>query len=210
MTPRLAIATTALGAALALPAGASAAQIQAAVGCAKANAEVTLAGSGFTPDTTVDISGNDGADFVTTDAAGNFRDKILMPPHTGIGALKLTLVAKDSRNPAITAQTELSVVEDFFITNFPVAGRPRQTVQWRFAGFVPGKPIYGHYRYRKRTIRNYRFGVASGPCGVLSRRAPRLPVRSRTGRWFVQFDQAGAFNRFTKPRRTYGFSIFKT
>jgi hypothetical protein len=210
MTPRLVIASGALGAALALPAGASAAQIRAAVGCAKANAEVTLSGSGFTPDTTVDISGNEGADFVTTDAAGNFSDKILMPPHTGTGARKLTLVAKDSRNPALTAQTELSVVEDFFITNFPVAGRPSQTVQWRFAGFVPGKPIYGHYRHRGRTLRNYRFGVASGPCGTLTLRARRLPVRSRTGRWTVQFDQASAYNRFTKPRRTYGFTIFKS
>jgi len=209
MTPRVTIAAAALGAWLALPAGAQAAQIQAAVGCAKANDEVTLSGSGFSPDTIVDITGNEGADFVTTDAAGNFSDKILMPPHSGLSARKLELVATDSHNKAITARTELSVVEDFFITNFPVAGWPSQRVRWRFAGFVPGRPIYGHYRRRRRTIRNYRFGVAAGPCGTLTRRARRLPVRSLPGRWLAQFDQAPAFNRFTKPRRTYGFTVYR-
>ena len=60
-----------------------------------------------------------------------------------------------------------------FVTNAPLSGRPRQKTTWHFSGFPSGTAIYGHYRSHGRTIKNYRFGKPTGPCGTLTVRARR-------------------------------------
>ena len=82
-----------------------------------------------------------------------------------------------------------------------VGGAPNQRVRWLFAGFRSGKAIYGHFVYRDRVRKTYRYGIARGACGTLAVRAPRFPTRPRRGRWYIQFDQAKRYDHGTKPRR---------
>lgn len=210
MRKRTRLAPALVATVLAVPATASAATLQAAATCAPGGADVPVTGTGFSPNATVNLSGNTGSGSVETDATGAFQTTIPAPTVSDFSTHTLTLSAVDGLNPAVTATTSFGVVKELFATNFPVNGRPSSTVRWQFAGFQPGKPIYGHYRYHGKTVRNYRFGVAKGVCGTLSVRARRLPAKSKPGTWTVQFDQAKSYNRFTKPRRVASFTIIRT
>lgn len=194
----------------AAPALATAATLSPAVVCQAGGNDVTVTGTGFTPNAIVTIDGNSGSGSFVADATGTFVATILAPTVSDFVAHTVTLVATDSQNPALTARASFGVVRDLFATNFPINGRPSSRVRWQFAGFVPGKPIYGHFRHHRKTRRNYRFGLATGPCGTLSVMARRLPTKSRPGTWTVQFDQVKSYNRFTKPRRTASFTIVRT
>lgn len=195
----------------ALPAAASAATLEAPVSCAFGGSELPLAAGGFSPNAPVTISSNAGiSGTATSDATGAFTGTVTVPTVNDFSTHQLTVTATDTVNPAVAASTTVNVVKEPFATNFPINGRPSSTTTWRFAGFQPGKPIYGHFRYKGKTMRNYRFGQAGGPCGTLTTRARRLPTTSRPGRWTVQFDQVKSYNRFTKPRRVASFTIIRT
>jgi hypothetical protein len=205
LAPALACAATA-----AAPALASAATLVPAARCAASGNTVAVTGSGFSPNSVVEVSGNTGSGSFETDAVGAFQAQIPAPSVSDFATHTLTLTAVDSVNPAGPAAASFGVGRDFFATNFPIDGRPQSTTRWQFAGFITGKPIYGHFRYRGKTVRNYRYGLASGPCGTLSVMARRLPAKSHPGNWTVQFDQVKSYNRFTKPRRTASFTIVRT
>lgn len=211
MDHRMLLAPAALVAALALPAAASAATLQVPGSCAFGGGVAPVAGAGFSPNAQVTLASNAGTTTsALTDATGSFQATVAVPSVSDYSTHTFSLTATDSVNPAVTAATSFGVVKEPFATNFPINGRPGSVVRWRFAGFQPGQPIYGHYRYKGRTIRNYRFGTATGPCGTLSVMARRLPAKSRPGKWTVQFDQRKTYNRFTKPRRVASFTIFRT
>lgn len=50
---------------------------------------------------------------------------------------------------------------------------------WEFSGFEPGQPIYGHVQRGKKVLAHYRFGVATAPCGGLKARAAAIPGIAR-------------------------------
>jgi hypothetical protein len=199
---RTTVAGAVLAGVLAAPAGAGAAQIRLGARCAAGGGEISITGMGFSPDALVKISGLDAAsDYALADGAGNFSEQFLTPVIEDFRAHPLTVTATDTANAALTAHAPVTLVQELFITNFPVAGRPNQRVRWLFAGFRPAKHVYGHFVYRGRLRRTYDFGVARGACGTLGVTAPRFPTRARRGRWYIQFDQVKRYNRGTKPRR---------
>ncbi len=196
-------------AALAAPAAADAASIGAQGTCFVSGQPVPIAGAGFTPGAFASLGG-DAFGSGQADGAGNLAAPVSAPTVSTIAPRTITITATDSANPANTAATQFPVVRDLLVSNAPVSGRPRQRTTWRFAGFAPGRPIYGHFRFDGRTRRNYRFGVAVAPCGTLVVRAPRVPVRSlRSGRWILQVDQHRTYRR-SGPRRVFRFQLFRT
>lgn len=210
MTSHVRLTVASAAAALALPATASAASLTAASTCAVGGNAMPISGTGFTPNTKITLTTNTGGSgSVTSDATGAFSTTVTAPTVHDFTAHTLTITATDTTNPALAAGTQFGVVKGPFETNFPVNGKPRQRVLWQFAGFVTGKPIYVHLRFKGRTMANYRFGVASGPCGTLRAHAKRLPAKPRYGTWSMQFDQVPRFNRFTKPRRVLGVTIYR-
>ena len=82
---------------------------------------------------------------------------------------------------------------------------------WRFSGWVPGKPLYGHYRHEGRTYDNVRFGVPTGPCGYLKTKKPLLSVKTkRPGTWTVWVDQSKTYKN-ENPLSLYNtFSVIRT
>jgi hypothetical protein len=197
------------GMAVTAPAGASAAALDLGPACTYSGAPMPVSGSGFTPNMTVMLSGS-ASGTATTDATGSFRAPLVAPASSSLTGRTATVQAAEvGGNPANTTTAKVKVVKDLLATNAPIQGRPTGVTRWRFAGFQPGRPIYGHYRRDGRTMRNYRFGVAKGPCGTLSVRARRVPATSRPGHWTLQLDQRSSYHRTTEPRRTITFRIVR-
>jgi hypothetical protein len=197
--------------ALAAPAAADAATIATQGACFFTGRPVPLTGGAFTSGAVVTIGGGV-AGTAQADPAGNFAAPLQAPAVSTIAPRTVTVTATDGANAANTATTTFRVVREPLSTNAPVSGRPRQTTTWRFAGFPTGQPIYGHYRVGGRTLANFRFGRAQGPCGTLTVRARRVPVaasRLRTGVWRLQLDNRRAYGRTTTPRRVVRFRIFR-
>jgi hypothetical protein len=171
---------------------------------------VTVSGSGFTPGAAVAIGGG-ASGSARADAAGAIAARLRAPLVPTIAPHVVTVTATDAAG--VTATASFPVIRDVLLSNAPISGRPRETTTWRFAGFlVPGTAIYGHYRLHGRTIRNYRFGVPTGPCGALTVRARRVPIaasRLRSGTWTLQLDQRRRYAS-TGARRVIRFRIFRT
>ena len=95
-----------------------------------------------------------------------------------------------------------------FWSNAPVDGVTTDTVTWRFAGFDPGRPIFSHLRFRRKSVDTHRFGVARGPCGVLTVRALRVPGAGRLhkGSWQLKLDQRRSYSA-KAPGRIVTFDV---
>jgi hypothetical protein len=203
------VPVTAVVAALALAATgtgtARAAALDLGAACTYSGAALELSGSGFSPNGVVTLTGA-ASGTATTDATGSFSRPFRAPASPSLTGRTATIQASDG-NPANTAKVKVKVVKDQLATNAPLSGKPGSVVTWRFAGFDPGRPIYGHFRLGNHTQRNFRFGLASGPCGTLTVRAQRVPTASKPGSWMLQLDQQKAYARSTEPRRTIPFTI---
>ena len=210
MKVRLA-AITGTAAALAAPAAAQAATVGVQGACFATGAPITVTGAGYTPGARVAIAGGVVASTVA-DAAGNFSATVPAPAVTTVAPKMIGITATDGADPANAAAAQFPVVARLLNTNAPLNGRPRQTTTWRFAGFAPGTAIYGHYRFHGRTVKNYRFGTPTGPCGTLvvrARRMPMPPSRLRGGTWTLQLDQRRHYRR-SGARRVIRFRIIRT
>jgi hypothetical protein len=193
------------GAALAATGTARAAALDLGAACTYSGAALELSGSGFSPNGVVTLTGA-ASGTAPTDATGSFSRPFRAPASQSLTGRTATIHASDG-NPANTTEVKVKVVKDLLATNAPLNGKPGGVVTWRFAGFDPGKPIYGHFRLRDHTQRNFRFGLASGSCGTLTVRAQRVPTASKPGSWMLQLDQQKAYAKGTEPRRTIPFTI---
>jgi hypothetical protein len=206
----------ALGVAL-LSAGASAADAGAAavsvnLPCQVARFGLTASLSGFTPNSTVSITGNQIFRTALADATGSAVIPFDAPmlATTRPGAEVVTLAAADN------APVPLAATTTFRSTNFAAyigsgPRSPRGKRTWEFSGFRTGRPIYGHFRYHGLARGNFRFGVAHGACGQLTRKAAGIPVRGRinTGIWTIQVDQKKLYNPKTRPFLRTSLTVFK-
>ena len=206
------VAALAAAGALATPAAAGAAQLSVPPVCLVSDEPVAVTGAGFAAGAAVSLSG-DVTGAATADALGGFTTTVTAPRNPGLAPRTYSVAAAEVANPASAAPpVAFAVVRERLMGNYATAigGRPAQRTTWRFAGFAPDRPVYGHFRLRGRTIRNYRFGVARGVCGTLTVRARRVPVgRVRAGLWRLQMDQARHFRSTTRPRRTIKFQIYR-
>jgi len=197
--------------ALAAPAGAQGATIAVPPTCFLSSQPIAVTGAGFTPGGPVTISG-DVFGSTVADAAGNISVAVAAPVVSTIAPRRVAVTVTDATNPANTTGAFVSVIRGALVTNAPLSGRPRQKTTWRFAGFPPGTAIYGHYRFGGRTIKNYRFGKPTGPCGTLTVRARRVPIASgrlHSGTWTLQLDQRRHYRR-SGARRVIRFRLFRT
>jgi len=197
--------------ALAAPAAANAATVSVPGTCFISSQPITVTSSGFTPGGPVTISG-DVFGSTVADGAGNISAQVSAPVVSTIAPKRVAVTVTDATNPANRTGAFIPVIRGPFVTNAPLSGRPRQKTTWRFAGFPPGTAIYGHYRFGGRTIKNYRFGKPTGPCGTLTVRARRVPIaagRLHSGTWTLQLDQRRHYRR-SGARRVIRFRLFRT
>jgi hypothetical protein len=166
---------------------------------------VPVTGSGFSPNGVVALSTSTASESapkqlasVRADASGNISSRVDPPAfHTGSTVdQSFTLNAVDSANPANTATSTFRQVRFGFDTR-PSTGRPARRVTYTARGFLPGKAVYAHFRFRGKTRRDVRVGIARSPCGIASRKMRLLPTKTRFGTWTVYMDQAPTYSKRT-------------
>ena len=173
---------------------------------------ITATGSGFKPNSNLTLSGDGAFATAVADANGNFQVPIAAPINPTIDAKASSIATYTLKVEDYNDATQ-NTSATYQVTNFTVdrgtASNPRTKRSWAFAGFPGGSTIYGHFRYKGKTITNYRFGKASGPCGLLKTRARGIPVaRIRTGTWTVQIDTSKLYNKDALPSLKATISVY--
>jgi hypothetical protein len=193
------------------PAAAHASTIAVGGACFVSGNPIAFTGAGFTPGAPVSITGGVFGSTVA-DPAGNISATVSAPFVSTVAPKRVAITVTDTAAPANRTGAFVPVIARIFNTNAPLNGRPRQKTTWRFSGFPAGTAIYGHYRFHGRTMKNYRFGKPTGPCGTLVVRARRMPMpssRIRRGTWTLQLDQRRHYRR-SGARRVIPFRIIRT
>lgn len=213
MKPLVAPLLTLTALAAALPASATAGTVAFDRGCYRVGDEGVVSLSGFAPGATLTLTSNLLAPIqVVADAGGAVQQGFTAgATFTRPEAQPFTVTATQNDDPAQTGAGATQVTEFRFQTS---AGRkpPKAKRTWRFSGFTEGQAVYGHFRLRGKLKDTHRFGRATGPCGLLTARAPAIPVRGRApaGRYRIQVDQARRYRATTRPRLTTTNVVYKT
>lgn len=196
----------------ALAAQASAAQIALNASCylnsSRSTAQVTIAGRGFVPSSSVDIGGGVFGK-VTTDATGSFVTSVRAPNDTvKPGARTFTVTASETdptTSQTISASTTGHYSQAGLALSANVVGFGKR-ITYYFGGFRPGKQIYGHYFIGKRLTGRKRFGKAIGPCGTLKAKATGYPIsNAQPNKWTVYYDDVKKFSKHAIPTFIYQF-----
>lgn len=213
MSPRGWLAGASLGAVVlgagAAPAGgATIATTAPCVTAFGASKSVGLVGTGFTPGKFVavrafnpDIRTPSLMANVQTDAAGNLPAGTLGMPalFSSFSAVDetFTIQASDNGHPNVVAPPHTFRQVRFGFRAVPGQAKPAGSVRYTARGFVPGRPVYAHFRFAGRTRSDVRLGIAKAPCGIVSRRMRLLPAKARIGTWTVAMDHARVFRAST-------------
>lgn len=199
---------SAIAGALGAAADASAATISTTLPCVRnigipGALTLPLLGTGFAPNSSVTIRTASPSDpsqraltTVQADGAGNISTRVDPPPMHSTSTVEqaFTLAAGDSANPPNVATTAFRQVRFGFDAK-PSTGRPTRKVTYTARGYVPGKPIYAHFRFKGITRRDVLIGVANRPCGIASKRMRLLPTKTRFGTWTVYMDQERTYRK---------------
>jgi hypothetical protein len=199
----------------ALPvATAGAATLATDAACYVPGTQVNVTGTGFGATNAVFVEGPQMFASTPGDAAGSIATAVKAPSNGAFiapGYKTFTLKATDQVT-GVNASVSFDVANLTFATSGGIKSPSTKRI-WNFSGFIqqPGKPIFGHFRNGGRTYANYRFGVPTGRCGMLRKRAPGIPSkRLRTGKWLIQVDYEPRYHRNTSPRVTSSTTVFTT
>jgi hypothetical protein len=196
MTTRSSALVAALVLAAAVPAGASAAQIQTDRPCYQEDGKDTVAvsGNGFEPNQPYQVT-LDGQPLPngtgTTDAAGGIAGSFPSPQLSGTSVHAYTLGVIQGANTPTASFSATPFLADFT----PGSGNPK-TLHVRFKifgfGLVTANPsVYLHYvRPNGKLKRTIRLGKAQGVCGQIARTSRKylFPFNAQRGKWTLQFD----------------------
>ncbi len=213
--PLVLSALFALAALVVAPAASAAGTVAAGQACYVAEGgnpvNVSVTGSGFTPGEEVfaQIPAPGGlAGFATTTVAPNgtvaATIENIFPANIDPVAELETVQIKGVLSQAILAESP------FQITNLAVKTEPptapfHKVVKYTFAGFSPEKPIFGHYIRHGKLALTYKFGKASGPCGILTTKAKLFPGHGpQNAKYKVQFDDSKKLNPKASPKIVTG------
>ena len=196
MTRSLAVAAGL--AALAAPAGASAASlaIMPEKRCYSDRESVNLIGSGFGPSGSVTVTRDDGTrvGFLDTDAFGAFHGILRLAQ--GTGRETRTYTATDRATPTLTASDQITV-SAVRVGLKPSNGAPGRVMSIKARGFTTGETLWAHVIHGK-SKRHVRIGRLRGTCGGLETRRRLLPRDAALGVHRIQFD---TFRTYRRSRR---------
>jgi hypothetical protein len=213
MRSRSTAVATALALLAAVPAAASAAQIQTDLDCYQDGVgTVAVSGNGFEPNQPYQVTldgrplptnGND-----TTDAAGGISGSFPAPELDKTRVHTYTLGIVQGANASTTQFSVTRFDADFT----PGSGNPK-TLRVRFKidgfGLMSADPVvYLHYvRPSGKLKRTVRLGKSHGVCGQIKQTSRRklFPFHAERGKWRLQFD---THKRYRKGKKSSTFLFF--
>ena len=201
---RFGTAAVAILAGMAAMAGTAHAQaalsITPAKACYLAGDIVSLSGSGFTPNGTVNVA-IDGRPLqggqALADAAGNIAGDVRLG--TMRGARTHTMSATDAANPALVGSVSYLGTTNR-VTVRPQDARAGAKRRLRGFGFLAGPRVYMHVRGPGGYRSDKRVARAKAPCGTFDVRRRIVASGAQVGSYRVQFDAVRRFSRKTRPR----------
>jgi hypothetical protein len=181
-------------AALAAPAGASAASLTIVPEkrCYSHGESVNLIGSGFGPSGSASIT-RDGTlvGALDTDAFGAFNGVLKLAQNRG--RRTKTYTAIDEAMSTLTASDQITV-SSVRVGLKPNNGAPGRVMSITARGFTTGKTLWAHVIHRK-SRRHLRIGRLTGACGGLETRRRLLPRNAALGVHRIQFDTFRTYRR---------------
>jgi hypothetical protein len=157
--------------------------------------DMSIAGSGFTPNALVDVQVDGRLErSVQADAAGNLLVAAIDSPYRATGQGPFSVTAAEQGNPANTVTVQSNVTA-LALGMQPRRARPTSKVRFRGRGFTGAGGVYAHYLFRGKLRKTVRLKAkAAGPCGTFTVRKRQIPLRPRLGKWTLQVDQEKAYS----------------
>jgi hypothetical protein len=150
---------------------------------------VTVGGTGFTPDSAVDVA-LDGDTLITgakVDGAGTLPAGTIPAPFVAKGRKRFEITVTEQGSERSASASALVARLGVRIT--PGITSPTHVVRFRGRGFTDDAPVFVHYLRKGELRRTVRLAKDPGTCGSFSVRRREFPFVPRTGRWRLQFDQ---------------------
>lgn len=169
-----------------------------------AGTAMTLAGAGFTPGQSLQLSGGTAFKTVRVGPQGTFTATTPAPATSHQGVTRTTITAADRATGAAVARVVVrSTLLAVSASHTSVRNVRKDKVTYTFSGFTPGKRIFGFYMRRSRVVATMRFGKAGGPCGTLHQRALLYPGgRPRANSYKVAFESTSHYSKKAAPQVT--------
>jgi len=202
--------TITVGLALAIPATAGAASLDAGKACYYNGSKARLVGTGFAPESPITFRVNDKRikRTFTSDAAGDVRVTYTTPDIKT--ERKVVIRAEDPEGTS--AKTTLWAARKRRVTAKPNSST--RVEEWRAVfglyGFGNNRRAYVHYvNPDGKHVKTKRLGRLRGPCGSrVTKKRRVMPFRDpQFGIWKLQFDTRRSFSRKAKPRRVVAVTV---
>ena len=199
------------GLALAAPAAAEAATLEAARTCYANNSQVRLVGTGFAPDSPIEFSVNGQRleRLVNSDETG--RVAVVYEPPPVSRQRRFVLTATDPQ--------ETSASETVYVTPAPAVRTSSRrsddvrtwTAVFKLTGFLRGRAYLHWINPRGRLKKTARLGRLRGPCGQLRTGERRvMPFRNpQFGNWRLQFDTRRRYSRSTERKFVIRLRVYR-
>jgi hypothetical protein len=174
--------------------------------CYRSGEKPTIAGIGFRPGGTVDVT-SDGSSIgsAAVNAQGFFAGTLTVG--LGSGERLRTYAATDPVNPGLTASTGVRV-SAVTVTVNPQSGTPGRKIKVKARGFTTGKRLYAHVRRGTKYRRNLRVGKLRRACHKLKRTKRIIRKGAPNGTYLVQFDTKRKYSKQTKVRVRFNVTVF--
>jgi hypothetical protein len=181
--------------------------------CYREQSTVHLVGGGFTQNGQV-VFTRDGTPIgspIVASAAGELFPQLILPGLVS-GQKRLTYVATDQTNPALSAQVSL-LVSATDVGLRPEGGAPHRLLTINARGFFGGSTLYAHVVRTGRhagKARKLRIGRIRGSCKQVEARRRLFSKGTPPGKYRVQFD---TFRRYKSKREIeteFIVTVFRT
>jgi len=167
---------------------------------AEARENVLIRGSGFTPESPVEILVDGVREAApTTGVMGEFEGTI-DAPFQPTGERPFSVVARDQADPTLSVPLT-SRVTDLDVRMRPREANPADRVRLKGRGFTRDAPIFAHYVFDGERKKRLRLAQRpTGPCGTFTARRRQIPIANpRSGRWTIQIDQRRRYSPEPRP-----------
>jgi hypothetical protein len=181
--------------------------------CYREQSTVHLIGGGFTQNGPV-VFTRDGSpigDPILADPSGALFPQLILPRLVA-GQKRLTYVATDQTNSALSAQLSLLVTATD-VRLRPASGAPHRLLEISARGFFGGSTLYAHVvRTGKRPgrARNLRIGAVKGNCKQVQVRKRLFAGGTAPGKYRVQFDTYRRFKTKRTVETEFVITVFPT
>jgi len=166
--------------------------------------QFTFTATGFTPNSVVDVSIDDGLlGSLQADAAGNVLVENLPAPFIRSGFSDFTVTLTEQGNPANTASATAKT-SALGVSVKPREARPSSTIRFKGLGFTQNKGVWAHYLYKGKLRKTVKMASDPGTCGSFTAHRRQIPVSNPgTGRWTIQFDQSKKYRSPANVRSVF-------